>query len=69
MGAPHNLAIRIRHLAVSGGRYELPRLAELLASPEFDAPKQFLAQRQIDPQALQPRIDQRVELVRQSTES
>lgn len=48
-------------------RYELPKLAELLGRPEFDALKQFLAQHQIDPQTLQAQIDQLVEQARNQT--
>jgi hypothetical protein len=58
-----NLAIRIRAAAESGGRYELPRLAELLALGEFHALGQFLADRQIDPQTLQVQIDALVKKV------
>jgi tetratricopeptide (TPR) repeat protein len=60
-----NLGIRIRRAAQTGGRYDLPRLAEMLALPAFDALKQFLAQRGVDVPELQAAIDQLVEQVRQ----
>jgi tetratricopeptide (TPR) repeat protein len=60
-----NLRVRIRRAAQAGGRYDLPRLAGLLARPEFAALGQFLAQRGVDVGQLQAQIDQRVEQARQ----
>ena len=59
-----NLAIFMRRAAQTGQRYELPPLAELLALPEFDVLRQFLAQRGVDVAALQAEIDEQVEAVR-----
>ncbi len=60
-----NLAIRIRRAAAAGGRYELPRLADLLAQPAFAPLATWLAANQIDLDQLQARIDQLVEQTRQ----
>jgi hypothetical protein len=60
----HNLAIRIRRAARAGQRYELPRLADLLADPEFDALQQFLTAHRGDPAQFQSALDQLVEQVR-----
>jgi tetratricopeptide (TPR) repeat protein len=61
----HNLSIRVRRAAQSGGRYDLPRLADLLARPEFEALGRFLAQRGVDARPLQAQLDQLVEQARQ----
>ena len=53
-----NLSIHIRRAAVAGGRYEPPRLADLLARPEFDPRRQFLTERGVDPAELQAALDQ-----------
>ena len=60
-----NLAIRIRRAAAAGGRYELPRLADLLAQAAFAPLANWLAANQIDLDQLQARIDQLVEQTRQ----
>jgi tetratricopeptide (TPR) repeat protein len=61
----NNLKIDIRHAARSGGRYELPRLAGLLARPGFEALGRFLAQFGVDVPQLQAQLDELVEGVRQ----
>jgi hypothetical protein len=57
----HNLAIDLRHAAASGGQYELPRLAELLARPGFEPLQRTLTERNVALDALQAQIDQHVE--------
>jgi hypothetical protein len=57
----NNLRISSRRAADSGGRYELPRLADLLARPEFAALGQFLAGSGVDLGQLQAQLDQLVE--------
>ena len=52
--------------AKAGGRYELPRLAEALANPEFEALRRFLEEAKVDAGALQARIDQLVEQARKN---
>ena len=63
----NNLSIRIRRAAQSGGEYALPRVADLLARPEFEALARFVAQRGVDIQELQEAIDQLVEQARQAS--
>lgn len=52
-----NLTLRHRRAAAAGTRHVLPRLADLLADPEFDALRRFLADRAVDLPALQAAID------------
>ena len=59
-----NLSIRIRRAARQGRRYDLPRLADLLADPAFAALSLFLERRGAAPQELQAAIDTHVEQVR-----
>jgi tetratricopeptide (TPR) repeat protein len=59
-----NLAIDMREAAASGGSYELPRLAELLACPEFEPLRRTLTEWKVAVEELQAEIDQRVEEVR-----
>ena len=61
-----NLGIDIRRAAQSGGEYALPRVADLLARPEFEALARFVAQRGVDIQELQETIDELVEQTRKS---
>jgi tetratricopeptide (TPR) repeat protein len=63
-----NLAIEIRRAAARGDRLELPRLADLLEQPEFDALRQTLAARAVDVGELQETIDGLVEQVRTASE-
>jgi len=60
----YNLAILMRRAAASGGRYELPRLAELLARPEFEPLQRTLAEWNVALDGLQAQVDQHVEEVR-----
>lgn len=64
-----NLAIDMRRAAAGGGRYELPRLAELLERPDFAALRQVLAERGVDLGELQASIDAHVEQVRSQVEA
>jgi len=64
-----NLAIDMRRAAAGGGRYELPRLAELLERPDFAALRQVLAERGVDLGELQAGIDKLVEQVRSQVEA
>ncbi len=59
-----NLRIDIRRAAGSGGRYELPRLADLLARPEFEALARFLVGLGVESGPLQAQLDELVEGVR-----
>ena len=61
-----NLNYRMRRATQSGGEYALPRVADLLARPEFEALARFVAQRGVDIQELQEAIDQLVERARQA---
>jgi hypothetical protein len=63
-----NLAIRMRKTAAAGGRYELPRLAELLVRPEFEPLQRTLAEWKVAVDELQAKIDELVEEVRQRVE-
>jgi len=65
-GHLRNLAIFMRRAAASGGRYELPRLAELLARPEFEPLQRTLAEWNVAVEELQGKVDQVVEEVRGS---
>jgi tetratricopeptide (TPR) repeat protein len=58
-----NLAILMRRAAAEGGRYELPRLAELLARPEFEPLQRTLTEWNVAPDALQARVDEFVDEV------
>jgi len=64
-----NLAIDIRRAAASGKRYELPRLAELLARPEFEPLQRTLAEWNVALDELQAKIDEVVEEVRRGVEA
>ena len=64
-----NLASRMRRAAAGGERYELPRLADLLARPELEALRQVLADRGVDVGELQEAIDQHVDQVRSQVEA
>ncbi|MES1244366.1 MAG: tetratricopeptide repeat protein [Acidobacteriota bacterium] len=57
-----NLAILMSHAAVLGGRYELPRLTDLLARPEFEPIQRTLTERNVGLDELQARIDEIVEV-------
>ena len=59
-----NLAIDMREAAAAGGRYELPRLAELLARPEFEPLRRTLTEWKVALDELQATINQHVEEVR-----
>ena len=61
-----NLRIGMRRAAAAGQRYDLLRLAALLAQPEFSPLAQFLAQHSVDPAALQATLDDLIEQVRAS---
>ena len=63
-----NLTLDMRRAARAGETYHLPRLADLLAVPEFHALGQFLADRAIDLPALQQDIDQFAAQARQAAE-
>jgi tetratricopeptide (TPR) repeat protein len=62
--ALHNLAVVTRRAAVSGRQYELPRLADLLARPEFEPLQRTLTEWDVAPDELQAQIDELVEQVR-----
>ena len=64
-GGSRRAGSRIRRAAQSGERYDLPRLADLLARPGFEALGRFLAQRGVDVQPLQAQLEQLVEQARQ----
>jgi len=55
-----NLGIVMRKAAASGKRYELPRLAGLVARPEFEPLRRTLAERNVGVEALQAEIDRLV---------
>jgi len=63
-----NLAILMRRAAASGERYELPRLAELLARPEFEPLQRTLTEWNVAVDELQAKIDELVEEVRRGVE-
>jgi tetratricopeptide (TPR) repeat protein len=65
----NNLAIHMRRAAAGGRRYELPRLADLLARPELEALRQVLVDRGVDAGELQGSIDQLVDQVRSQVET
>jgi tetratricopeptide (TPR) repeat protein len=50
----------------AGATYDLPRLTDLVARPDFDALARFLAERQVDQVSLQVAIDQFVASVRKA---
>jgi|GEM_PF-3962175 len=64
-----NLAILMRRAAASEKRYELPRLAELLARPEFEPLQRTLTEWKVGLDELQAKIDQQVEEVRRGVEA
>lgn len=64
----HNLGVEMRLAAKAGARYELPRLGEVLADPEFAALRVFLEQGQVDAGELQGKIDRLVEEVRKQVD-
>jgi hypothetical protein len=55
---------RSRRAAVAGGRYDLPRLADVLAQIAFAPLATWLAANQIDLDQLQARVDQLVDQTR-----
>jgi len=59
-----NLAFSIRQSALRGGQFELPRLADLLVTQKFSAFARSLAERDVDLDGLQAKIDEVVEQVR-----
>lgn len=65
-GSLSNLVVSMRDAARAGTTYDLPRLAELVARPDFDPLARFLAERQVDLAELQAAIDQRVAHVREN---
>jgi tetratricopeptide (TPR) repeat protein len=65
----HNLAIYMRRAAGSGERYELPRLAELLARSEFEPLRRTLTEWNVGLDELQAAIDEIVERVRSQIET
>ena len=52
-----NLRIRARRAIAANQRFGFPRLAELLADPQFAAVRDFLDSRGVDQVALQAEID------------
>jgi SOS-response transcriptional repressor LexA len=62
----HNLAVRLRQAAARNARFDLPRLADLLADPAFAPLRTYLEGRGIPPADLQTAIDALVEQVRAS---
>ncbi len=64
-----NLSTSFRRTREAGHRYEMPRLSELLALPEFEALARFLSDLKVDTASLQEAIDQRVEEARKMAES
>jgi tetratricopeptide (TPR) repeat protein len=61
----HNIASAMCRAALRHQQYQPPRVSDLLVDPEFDALRQFLANRSADPAKLQSAIDQLVEQARQ----
>ena len=59
-----NIGVYMRHAVAAGETYTLPRLDALLAQPEFDPLRQFIAQRGILHDELQAQIDGQIERVR-----
>jgi len=66
--ALRNLAFLMRLAAASGERYELTRLADLLARPELEPLQRTLTEWKVRLDELQAEIDQRVEEVRRGVE-
>ncbi len=60
-----NLKIDLRR---SGGTYQLPKISELIAIPEFAPLKQFLEQWNVNLESLQMQMDQVVEQARKEAE-
>jgi tetratricopeptide (TPR) repeat protein len=67
-----NYVIDFRRAQAAGTQPAIPRLADLLADPAFDALARWLRERQVDPDELQAKIDQFLgaarEAAQQSTE-
>ncbi len=63
------LAFCMSRAAASGRRYELPRLDELLARPEFEPLQRTLAEWKVELDELQAKIDELVEEVRRRVEA
>ena len=59
----NNLQIRMRRAAEADGRYQLPRLVELLGRPEFGALQEVLVGRGVGVEELQASVDELVERV------
>jgi len=55
-----NLRIFLLNAAAAGGIYELPRLSDLLARPEFEPLRRFLDENSTDLKGLQQTIDDKV---------
>ena len=66
--ALRGLTINMRRAAASGERYELPRLAELLARSEFEPLQRTLTEWGVGLDELQAKIDELVEGVRRGVE-
>jgi tetratricopeptide (TPR) repeat protein len=64
----HNLAILMRSAEALGRQYNLPRLAELLARPEFEPLQRTLTEWNVALDELQAEIDELVEEVRRGVE-
>jgi len=60
----NNLRIRMNRASQSGTRYDLPRVSELLARPEFEALGRFVEQFGVDAAELQGKVDEMVAGVR-----
>jgi hypothetical protein len=66
--ALRGLEILMRCAAAAGGRYELPRLIELLARPDFEPLQRTLTEWNVALDELQAKIDELVEEVRRGVE-
>ena len=60
----HNLVVDARIVAARGERFELPRLVDLLARPQFAVLRAFLNARSLSPEAIQPKLDELIEQAR-----
>ena len=60
-----NYAIDFRDAKANHTRLSIPRIADLLRQPGFDPLAQWLSLREVDLEALQAEVDQRLEQVRQ----
>jgi tetratricopeptide (TPR) repeat protein len=67
-GTLHYLSILIRWAAASGARYELPRLADILSRPEFQALGNFLIQFGVNSDDLQANIDAGIQELERSVQ-